>query len=97
MFPASWQLLRARFCTYKRASAVNRSATIFGRWYATSTVSQAGRINVIYFDVSGGKYVPRAVLFDLEPGLIVAVCASALGEFFRPENLVNPNAGAGNN
>jgi tubulin beta len=52
---------------------------------------------VIYFDVSGGKYVPCAVLFDLEPGLIVAVCASALGEFFRPENLVNPNAGAGNN
>jgi tubulin beta len=65
--------------------------------YFCNDDAQAGRINVIYFDVSGGKYVPCAVLFDLEPGLIVAVCASALGEFFRPENLVNPNAGAGNN
>jgi tubulin beta len=41
--------------------------------------------------------VPRAVLFDLEPGVIVVVRASPLGELFRPENLVNQNAGAGSN
>jgi hypothetical protein len=41
--------------------------------------------------------VPHAVLFDLEPGVINAVCASLLGEFFRPGSLVNQNAGAGNN
>jgi hypothetical protein len=40
--------------------------------------------------------VPHAVLFDLEPGVINAVCASLLGEFFRPGSLVNQNAGAGN-
>jgi tubulin beta len=36
------------------------------------------------------------VLFDLEPGVIVVVRASPLGELFRPENLVNQNAGSGN-
>jgi tubulin beta len=41
--------------------------------------------------------VPRAVLFDLEPGIIGALRASPLGELFRPGNLVSQNAGAGNN
>jgi tubulin beta len=27
------------------------------------------RINVSYHEALGGKYVPRAVLFDLEPGM----------------------------
>jgi tubulin beta len=35
-----------------------------------------GRINVFYHEASGGKYVPRAVLFDLEPGVIRAVTLS---------------------
>jgi hypothetical protein len=29
-----------------------------------------------YHEASGGKYVPRAVLFDLEPGMIGAVTLS---------------------
>jgi tubulin beta len=31
------------------------------------------RINIFYHEASGGNYVPRAVLFDLELGLIGAV------------------------
>ena len=46
-------------------------------------------INVFYHEASGGKYVPRAVLFDLEPGVIGAVRASSLGCLFRPGNLVD--------
>ena len=37
------------------------------------------------------------MLFDLEPGMIDAARASPLGELFSPGNLVNKNAGAGNN
>ena len=54
-------------------------------------------IKVLYHEASGGKYAPRAVLFDLEPGIIGALRASPLGELFRPGNLVSQNAGAGNN
>ena len=32
-----------------------------------------GRIDLFYHEDLGGKYVPRAVLFDLEPGVIGAV------------------------
>jgi tubulin beta len=52
---------------------------------------------VLYHEASGGKNVPRAILFDLEPGVIGAVRASPLGELFRQGNLVKQNAGAGSN
>jgi tubulin beta len=54
-------------------------------------------INVLYHEASGGKYVPVAVFFDLERGVIDAVRASPLCELFRSGSLVNQHAGAGNN
>jgi tubulin beta len=38
-----------------------------------------GSDNVVYHEASGGKYVPRAVLFDLEPGVIGSLRALPLG------------------
>jgi tubulin beta len=67
------------------------------RQYCGDNDAQLGRFNVIYDEASGGKCVPRAVLFDLEPGVIDAVRASPLGEPFHQEKLVNQNAGAGKN
>ena len=43
--------------------------------YCGGNDAQLGRINVLYYEASGGKYLPRAVLFDLEPGVIDAVRA----------------------
>jgi tubulin beta len=65
--------------------------------YCGDDDAQLGRINVIYHEASSGKYVPRAVFFDLEPGVIGAVRASPLGKHFRPGKLVNQNAGARSN
>jgi tubulin beta len=54
-----------------------------GGEYCGDNDAQLGRINVFYLEVSGGKYVPRAELFDLEPGPFGAVLAPTLGEHFR--------------
>ena len=51
--------------------------------------AQLDRIDVLYQEASGGTYVSRTVLFDLEPGVIGAVRASPLGELFHPGNRVN--------
>jgi hypothetical protein len=59
--------------------------------------TQLERINVLYYEASGGKYVPRAVFYDLEPGVFGAVRASPLGKPLRPDNIVHQNAGAGSN
>ena len=41
--------------------------------YVGDSDLQLERINVYYNEASGGKYVPRAVLVDLEPGTMDSV------------------------
>jgi len=43
------------------------------------------------------KWVPRAVVVDLEPGTIDVIKASPLGTLFNPDNMVFGANGAGNN
>ena len=47
-----------------------------GGEYCSENDAHLGRISVLYHEVSGGNYVPRAVLSDLEPGVISAVTLS---------------------
>ena len=58
---------------------------------------QLERINVYYNEATGGRYVPRAVLMDLEPGTMDSVRAGPYGQIFRPDNFVFGQTGAGNN
>jgi tubulin beta len=53
---------------------------------------QLERINVYSNRSTRGKYVPRAILVDLEPGTMDSVRADQYGQFFRADNFV-----AGNN
>lgn len=46
------------------------------------------RINVYYNEGNQGKYVPRAVLVDLEPGTMDSVRAGAYGHLFKPDSFV---------
>ncbi|TPP65931.1 Tubulin beta chain [Fasciola gigantica] len=45
----------------------------------------------------GGKFVPRSILCDLEPGTMDAVRCGTVGHLFRPDNYVYGSTGAGNN
>nr|KAG5713076.1 hypothetical protein BaRGS_021870 [Batillaria attramentaria] len=58
---------------------------------------QLERINVYYNEATGGKYVPRAILVDLEPGTMDSVRSGPFGQIFRPDNFVFGQSGAGNN
>ena len=58
---------------------------------------QLERISVYYNEIGANKYVPRAILVDLEPGTMDAVRSGPLGGLFRPDNFVFGQSGAGNN
>lgn len=58
---------------------------------------QLERLDVYYSEAGQGKYVPRAVLVDLEPGVMDAVRSGTYGNLFRPDNMVFGQSGAGNN
>ncbi|KAM7229775.1 hypothetical protein CapIbe_019891 [Capra ibex] len=49
---------------------------------------QLERINVYYNEAAGNKYVPRAILVDLEPGTMDPVRSGPFGQIFRPDNFV---------
>ena len=48
-------------------------------------------------EAANAKYVPRAVLIDLEPGTMDSVRSGPIGGLFRPDNFVFGQSGAGNN
>ncbi|EDS37615.1 tubulin beta-4 chain [Culex quinquefasciatus] len=65
--------------------------------YCGDSDLQLERINVYYNEATGGKYVPRAILVDLEPGTMDSVRAGPFGQLFRPDNFIFGQSGAGNN
>jgi tubulin beta len=67
-----------------------------GQYKGTNDL-QLERISVYYNEIGANKYVPRAVLIDLEPGTMDSVRSGPLGGLFRPDNFVFGQSGAGNN
>jgi tubulin beta len=92
---------------------VHEKLTTSTRRYKGNSDLQLERISVYYNETGGalhsvctvrdspihlgGKYVPRAVLIDLEPGTMDSVRSGPLGSLFRPDNFVFGQSGAGNN
>jgi hypothetical protein len=53
--------------------------------------------HVYFHEGMKGRYVPRVVLADLEPGTMDAICAGPFGNLFRPDDCVLGQSGGGNN
>lgn len=67
-----------------------------GSYEGTSDL-QLERLNVYFTEGMGGRYVPRSVLVDLEPGTMDSVRSGPIGKLFRPDNFIYGQNGAGNN
>ncbi|KAL6939877.1 Tubulin beta chain (Beta tubulin) [Hanseniaspora osmophila] len=66
-----------------------------GRYVGTNPLEKAG-LPVYFNEASSGKYVPRSINVDLEPGTIDVVKNSKIGTLFRPDNFINGQSSAGN-
>ena len=55
------------------------------------------RIDVYFQETECMKFVPRACLIDLDPGIMDAIKASSMGSLFKPDNMCFGASGAGNN
>ncbi|XP_032897893.1 tubulin beta-1 chain [Amblyraja radiata] len=65
--------------------------------YTGDSDVQLERVNVYFNEAHDNKYVPRAILVDLEPGTMDSVRYGRIGHLFRPDNFIYGNSGAGNN
>ena len=61
--------------------------------YCGDNDAHLGCINIFYHEALGGKYVPCAVLFDLEPGVTGAATLSRRSASFNPGKFVNHTRG----
>ena len=55
------------------------------------------RANVYFKEGYGGRYVPRAICTDLEPGTMDSLKSGRYGDLFNPNNFIHGQGGAGNN
>jgi len=59
--------------------------------------ARLSKIDVFYGEASELRFVPRAVIVDLEPGVLDQIKASDIGTMFKPDNICAGANGAGNN
>jgi tubulin beta len=64
--------------------------------YDGDSDQQLERINVFFNKATGGRYIPRAVLVDLEPNALDTLRAGVYGKMFRLDNFIFGQSGAGN-
>ncbi|KAJ1848945.1 Tubulin beta-5 chain, partial [Coemansia sp. RSA 486] len=78
--------------------ATEHSIGMNGQWNGNPATRdmQLDRIDVYFNEAANNRYVPRAVLVDLEPGTIDAIRQDKFREFFRPDNFIHAQSGAGN-
>ena len=55
------------------------------------------RAEVYYKEFSGGCFTPRAILVDLEPGVLDQVRSGPQGNLFLPDNFIFGSKSTGNN
>ncbi|XP_070981469.1 tubulin beta-4 chain-like [Oncorhynchus clarkii lewisi] len=65
--------------------------------YVGDSDLQLDKISVYFTESSFSKYVPRAILVDLEPGTMDSVRCGHIGHLFKPDNFIFGQSGAGNN
>ncbi|XP_024947220.1 tubulin beta chain [Cephus cinctus] len=58
---------------------------------------QLQRINVFFVEGAGHRYVPRAILVDLDSGSLNSARSGHYGRLFKPDNFISGQAGASNN
>jgi len=63
----------------------------------TSMDNETDAFNTFFSETSGGKHVPRAIYFDLEPSVIDEVRTGKYKQLFHPEQLITGKEDAANN
>jgi len=54
-------------------------------------------VNVYFSEACGSRYVPRAIMLDLEPSVLDEIYSGSVGSLFKPDAAVRGTSGAGNN
>lgn len=92
------QLINQRVRSYLQVQQFfSRNAVSYYKYNCNVMRIAKTNVTITFVVMLGGKYVPRAILVDLEPGTMDSVRSGPFGQIFRPDNFVFGQSGAGNN
>ena len=60
-------------------------------------IIESERLNVYFHERANGKYHPRSILTDFEPGILDSIKIGSLGQLFDPRNLISAQHSGTNN
>jgi tubulin beta len=67
-----------------------------GEYKGTQDVLRDG-LKVYFNETNKGRYVPRSLFVDLEPGTLDAIKSENFGKLYKPSSFISGSNGAGNN
>eukprot|EP00918_Siedleckia_nematoides_P086062 GHVU01189509.1.p1 GENE.GHVU01189509.1~~GHVU01189509.1.p1 ORF type:complete len:134 (+),score=19.20 GHVU01189509.1:28-429(+) len=82
-----------------REHAIDASGTVDAGVRNAAGVQHEDRKDVFFYQADDDHYIPRAILFDLEPRVLNMIQHSAYSRLYNPENffISKEGGGAGNN
>ncbi|XP_015118753.1 tubulin beta chain [Diachasma alloeum] len=83
-------------CRFWEVIADEHGVDCSGNWRGESDL-QLERMNVFFTEARGGRFVPRAILVDLDESSLASAMSCSIGRLFSPDNVVSGRAAAANN
>ena len=74
--------------TICREHKIDKDGNFTGKKGNPADDARLDKINVYFNQIDKSRFVPRAVLVDLEPGTVDLIKASPIGNIFNPDNYV---------
>uniref|UniRef100_A0A0C9RAR9 Tubulin beta chain n=1 Tax=Fopius arisanus TaxID=64838 RepID=A0A0C9RAR9_9HYME len=83
-------------CRFWEVIADEHGVDCSGNWRGESDL-QLERMNVFFTEARGGRFVPRAILVDLDESSLDTAMSGSVGRLFSPDNVLSGRAPAANN
>ena len=71
------------------------SESMNGRYFGEEGGVHQEHLDVFFNEGSGGRYVPRAILCDLNMNDLASLTKDNLGRLYRPDSIVGNDEGSG--
>lgn len=90
------QIGNAFWTTMTQEHSLSESGSFIPNQNSTPDHIKLAKMNVYFNETGKHRYVPRAVLVDLEPGVLDRLRESPVGKLFKPDNFVFGVSGGAN-
>ena len=83
-----WPNFLHYYCLFYQVISGEHGVDSEGQLLEGTTDKQLAKIDVYFNEAQGSRYVPRAVLVDLDDGTLDSISSGPYGRLFSPDNFL---------